>query len=153
MPFLPPNQQRQSTEGLNLYGQVQKYQAIALLFIKKHTHGHQSDTQQLVKQAQARSSAVVHCTHREIHENHSNTLTTKQRHYEVANFQQSPIAKDLTRKTALDRGSRSDRPCYHAHTWRIRRWPQHASPRRGGWWRHKGNLLLRPSINSHRTLQ
>jgi len=38
MPFLPPNQQRQSTEGLNLYGQVQKYQAIALLFIKKHTH-------------------------------------------------------------------------------------------------------------------
>jgi len=70
----------------------------------------------------------------------------------------SPQLRFKLEKTAVLRGSRSDRPCYHAHT----RWTLQAATSHGrvmlhtrpcalarSWQRHTGNLLLRLSINSH----
>ena len=60
-------------------------------------------------------------------------------------------------KTALDRGSRSDRLCYCVHTRRWNSTTCHAArlaTLARSWRRHNGNLLLlRLSINTHRTPQ
>jgi len=68
-----------------------------------------------------------------------------------------------TRKTVLDRGSRSDRPRYRVTTPTLAglcrcRWPRprHAARLTAlarSWWGDNRNLLLRPSVNTHSTPQ